>query len=189
MKKQETLSLPEGGEAAVKRISGALAKLGSVFFPIPIPANYSKEERARYAEAGADFAHHAAMVLAAMPERRAQELTDHFGLAINAAVKRQFLYSGAIERLEGELKSRRTQRARKARGSNSAAIDKILEPLARRLWMKNSKRRKSPDGTAGEIMVPLNMALTTKGLKPLGRDAIRKRVQKLLNRTTEQTSG
>ena len=27
MKKQETLSLPEGGEAAVKRISGALAKL------------------------------------------------------------------------------------------------------------------------------------------------------------------
>ena len=87
--------------------------------------------------------------------------------------------------LKMRLKGRRPKGPERREESNSAAIDKILEPLARKLWMKNSKRRKSPDGTAGEIMVPLNMALATKGLKPLGRDAIRKRVQKLLNRTTE----
>lgn len=182
MKNQEALSLPEADEAVVQSISGALAER-SLFFPIPMPASYSKEERARYAKAGADFAHHAAMVLAAMPEGRAKKLTDHFVLAILAAVGGRVLAGDAIQRREEEIKRRRLQRARKAREPTSAAIDKILEPLAQRLWMKNPKRRKSAEGTAGNIMVPLNTALATKGLKPLGRDAIRKRVKKLLNRT------
>lgn len=196
MKKQEALSLPEGDEAAVQRISGALAELMPLFFPIPMPTSYSKEERVRYAKAGADFAGHAAMVLAAMPERRARELTDHFALAILAAVSGRLLtgdviqrLQDVIQRLEDEAKGRRLQGARKAKEPNSAATDKILEPLARKLWMKNPKRLKSADGTAGDIAVPLNAALATNGLKPLGRDAIRKRVQKLLNRTTRQTSG
>ena len=119
-----------------------------------------------------------------MPEGRAKKLTDHFVLAILAAVGVRFLAGDAIQRREEEIKRLRLQRARKAREPTSAAIDKILEPLAQRLWVKNPKRRKSAEGTAGNIMVPLNTALATKGLKPLGRDAIRKRVKKLLNRTT-----
>ena len=139
MKKQETLSLPEGDEAAVQRISGALAELMPLFFPIPMPTNYSKEERVRYAKAGADFAGHAAMVLAAMPERRARESTDHFALAILAAVSGRLLtgdviqrLQDVIQRLEDEAKGRRLQGARKAKEPNSAATDKILEPLARK---------------------------------------------------------
>ena len=113
MKNQEALSLPEADEAVVQRISGALAELGPLFFPIPMPASYSKEERARYAKAGADFAHHAAMVLAAMPEGRAKKLTDHFVLAILAAVGVRFLAGDAIQRREEEIKRLRTPAGQK----------------------------------------------------------------------------
>jgi hypothetical protein len=191
MKKEEALSLPGADEAAVKRISGALAELGSIFFPIPMPTSYGKEERARYAKAGADFAGHAVIVLAEMPERRARELTDHFLLAILAAVDGRFLAGDVIQRLQDEVKRLKLQRARKAREPGSAATDKILRRLAHECWMKNPKRCKSAEGTADEIRGRLNAALATKGLKPLGRDAIRKRVQryrKHLEQTTGQTS-
>jgi hypothetical protein len=176
-KKQPALLLPEIDGAKVQRMTDATTKLSSLLFPIPIPASYSKEERAEYAKAGAEFGRHAAMVLAAMPERRAEELTNHFVLAILTAQRGRHLASDAFERLNRELTNHYTRKARSVKDETSKKADNII-------WVHASKVRLRNPGLsnwaiASKIAGKVNAALAANGLKPRKVQAIAKRIPKL----------
>jgi hypothetical protein len=83
-----------------------------------------------------------------------------------------------IDRLSREVIKLRTKPARKKKELKSTLIDAIVRDYAHKAWMKNAKLRKTANGTASKILPEVNAQLKSRGMGGLGRDALRKRIEK-----------
>jgi hypothetical protein len=108
-----------------------------------------------------------------------EQLIDYLLLACLASQSQQHTSYQSIERVRSEIKKTRALIARNEKDVGSNKTDVAVSHYVVRRWNENPKRRGNVSGTASDIMAGLNEELKRQGLKPLGIEAIRKRVRKI----------
>jgi hypothetical protein len=106
-----------------------------------------------------------------------EQLIDYLFLACLACRSPQQALHESIERQRNKIKETRALFARKAKEADSGKIDALVRHHAHRRWKENPKRRNNAAGTASDIRAKVNEDLVSSGLKQIGLEAIRKRIQ------------
>jgi hypothetical protein len=111
--------------------------------------------------------------------RRKEQIINLLLLACLTCVTNVNARNQRIERLREEIqKKTRPLIARRAKIAPSKTVADLVQHHTRRLWKRNPKRQASGRGTAREIADAVNVDLERGGLKRIGFEAIRKRIQK-----------